>query len=215
MTTTMTTTTALRRVDKARQMLDFIDDPLDPRALVGDRPRPGSAAAVPPERDALANLVRCVVRAADGRKAESIVALRVSAVTTVTSFMVIVTGKNKPQNQAIAAAVKRDVEDAFGGMLPGSTGVPEGTADSGWTVLDYGSVMVHVMTPKSRLFYNIEGQWRDKGGEYMDLQDVVLPNSVPSGTSQSLQQQPMQEEKQVSGVGRMEELSQEEDPFWS
>ena len=37
-------------------------------------------------------------------------------------------------------------------------GVPEGSADSGWILLDYGEVMVHIMTPKSRLFYDIEGQ---------------------------------------------------------
>ncbi len=34
--------------------------------------------------------------------------------------------------------------------------------------------MVHVMTPKSRLFYDMEGQWRSRGGEYMDLTDVLL-----------------------------------------
>ena len=40
-------------------------------------------------------------------------------------------------------------------------GVPEGSADSGWILLDYGEVMVHIMTPKSRLFYDIEGQVRN------------------------------------------------------
>lgn len=208
-------------------MLDFIDEPLEPRYLVGDPP-----PKVPPHQDDLADLVRCIVRAADGRKADNIVALRVSPVSTVTSFVVIVTGNSRPQNQAIASAVKDDVQAQFGGMLPGSTGVPEGSADSGWTVLDYGSVMVHVMTPKSRLFYNVEGQWRDKGGEYMNLSDVLVPNtgvvvSSPSQTGQQQQQRQEQlqtlsvevgggEEKQVAGkVGRMEELSQEEDPFWS
>ncbi|KAI2499883.1 hypothetical protein MHU86_14621 [Fragilaria crotonensis] len=31
------------------------------------------------------------------------------------------------------------------------------------------------MTPKSRLFYNVEGQWREKGGIEVDLADVLLP----------------------------------------
>jgi len=34
--------------------------------------------------------------------------------------------------------------------------------------------MVHVMTPKSRLFYDMEGQWKSRGGEYMDLSDVLI-----------------------------------------
>lgn len=173
-------------------MMDFINQPMD--SMVGDEP-----AGVPPERDELADLVRCVVRAADGRKAEDIVAIRVSAISTLTSFVVIVCGNSRPQNQAIAAAVKDDVDEAYD-MLPGSSGVPEGDAQSGWIVLDYGSVMVHVMTPKSRLYYNVEGQWKDKGGEYMDLSDVILPNSVEGGSMPS---------------GTMQGIPEEEDPFWS
>lgn len=53
--------------------------------MVGD----SSGNDIPPERDELSDLVRCIVRAADGRKAENIVALRVSAVSTLTSFVVV------------------------------------------------------------------------------------------------------------------------------
>jgi ribosome-associated protein len=173
-------------------MLDFMDEPRTPQELVGD------VVSGPPERDESADLVRTVVQAADARKAEGIVALRVSRVSTVTSFVVIATGNSRPQNQAIAAAVRRDVEERYG-LLPGSTGVPEGTAESGWMVLDYGSVMVHVMTPKSRLFYNVEGAWKDKGGEYMSLDDVVLPNTVPGDAK----------------AGTMQGIAKEDDPFWS
>lgn len=176
------------------EMLDFIDEPVTSEEMVGDF----DSIATAPEDDDLADLVRCIVRAADGRKADNVVAMRVSKVSTVTSFVVIATGNSRPQNQAITSVVKTDVDEAFG-MLPGSNGVPEGSADSGWTVLDYGSVMVHVMTPKSRLFYNVEGKWKDQGGEYMDLTDAILPN-VPVVEDEG---------------GTMEGLSEEEDPFWS
>lgn len=53
-------------------------------------------------------------------------------------------------------------------------GIPEGSADSGWILLDYGDVMVHVMTPKSRLFYDMEGVWRKRGGESLDLSNVLV-----------------------------------------
>lgn len=173
-------------------MVDFINEPMDSKRMVGDSP-----SDVPPERDELADLVRCIVRAADGRKAEDIVAYRVSAVSTLTTFVVIVSGNSRPQNQAITAAIKKDVEEEYD-LLPGATGVPEGNADSGWMVLDYGGVMVHVMTPKSRLYYNVEGQWKDKGGEEMDLSDVVLPNVIETS----------------AGQGNTA-VSQEDDPFWS
>mmetsp|Transcript_54958 Transcript_54958/g.154174 ORF Transcript_54958/g.154174 Transcript_54958/m.154174 type:complete len:223 (+) Transcript_54958:122-790(+) len=185
------TATSLMDKQSANDMIDFINQPMG--SMVGDEP-----SNVPPERDELADLVRCIVRAADGRKAENIVAMRVSEVSTVASFVVVVCGNSRPQNQAIAAVVKKDVEEQYD-MLPGSTGVPEGDAQSGWIVLDYGSVMVHIMTPKSRLYYNIEGQWKDKGAEYMDISDILIPNSSdgqnPSGTMQG--------------------VPKDQDPFWS
>lgn len=98
-------------------------------------------------------MVRTIVKAADGRKADNIVALQVAQITTVTSYMVVLSGSSRPQNQAIAAAIMDDMEE-----IHGIHQNPQGTADSGWMVVDYGSIMVHIMTPKSRLYYNIEGQ---------------------------------------------------------
>ena len=131
----------LARNDDAN--VDFIES--DPGNLVGDSP----------DLSKDLEMVRVIAKAADGRKADDIVALQVAHVTTLTSFMIIVSGNSRPQNQAIAAAIADDVEEAFG-----IDENPQGTADSGWMVLDYGNIMVHVMTPKSRLFYNLEGQVR-------------------------------------------------------
>ena len=76
-------------------------------------------------------------------------------------------------------------------------------------ILDYGSVMVHVMTPKSRLFYNVEGKWKQPqpmmiissslsgtGGTVMttaiplDLSHLLVPNTatIASNTLQQQQQ---------------------------
>ena len=115
---------------------------------VGDNPRPET---IPIQEDPSSDLVRCIARAADGRKAENIVALRVSPVTTLTNFLVIVSGNSRPQNQAIAAAIRNDVSEQFD-VRPLGSGVPEGTAESGWMLLDYGDVMVHIFTPRSRLY---------------------------------------------------------------
>ena len=191
--TTTSTISTITLWDKKtnKYLIDFINQPMG--SMVGDDE---ASQRVPPEQDELAEFVRCVVRAADGRKADNVVAMRVSKVSTMTSFVVIVSGNSRPQNQAIAAAVKADVKEQYD-LLPGSSGVPEGDAQSGWIVLDYGSLMCHIMTPKSRLFYNVEGQWKDKGGEYMDLSDVLIPNSMENS------------------AGAMEGMSKDEDPFWS
>ena len=131
--------------DKARheQQLESMEN--GPASVVGDMP----------DLTYDLDLVRAIAKAGDGRKAEDIVGLQVAQITTLTSFMVFLSGNSRPQNQAIVAAIVEDVEEKFGIVRN-----PQGTADSGWVVLDYGSVMVHVMTPRSRLFYNVEGQVR-------------------------------------------------------
>lgn len=62
--------------------------------------------------------------------------------------------------------------------------------------------MVHIMTPKSRLYYNVEGQWREKGGIEMDLSDVVIPNTIETVSLSSID-------------GTMDIEDEEDDPFWS
>lgn len=184
------------------EMMEFMNEPVKADQTVDQSfVNPG-----PPEDDDLAPLVRTIAQAADMRKAENIIAMRISKVSAVCSFVMICTGNSRPQNQAIAAAIQNDVKDVFGGdvSLKGN-GVPEGTADSGWILLDFGDVMVHVMTPKSRLFYDIEGQWREKGAEYMNLEDVLLPNSSTSSSTASDQ----------SNTRTVISPSEEDDPFWS
>jgi len=67
------------------------------------------------------------------------------------------------------------------------------------------------MTPKSRLFYNVEGKWKDQGGEYMDITAAILPNSAPVVSKAKKQGEDEGEDK----AGTMEGLTEEEDPFWS
>ena len=180
-------------------MRRFMDRPMT--STVGDWNVGTNANNVLSMDDDLRDLVHCIVRAADGRKAEQIVALQVHHISTLASVLVILSGNSRPQNQAIAAAITKAVAEQCHGQRPGGNGVPEGSAESGWMLLDYGSVMVHIMTPKSRLFYNVEGQWKDKGGIYWDLNDILVPNKVEA---------PQQELDNNRSY-----VAKEEDPFWS
>lgn len=141
------------------------------------------------------DMLRIIVQAADGRKASEIVALHVTSCTSLCDVMVICSGNSRLQNQAIAKSITTEMLE---NNLNSSRRLPqEGTANSGWILLDYGNVMVHIMTPKSRLYYNMEGQWVEKGGQYMSLEHWI-------------QQQPTS-----SNGSTMENLTQTNDPFWS
>lgn len=127
-----------------------------------------------PADDPLMPLIETITRAADKRKAEGIRAMRVSHITITTEFFVNMVGNSRPQNQAIAAAIVEDVEEQHG-----RTCRNEGTADSGWILLDFGDVIVNVMTPRSREYYDIETFWSE--GQDVDVSNWLMPTFAPSG----------------------------------
>jgi len=199
-----------RKVD---EFVESMEAPISPKVAeeIEDE-----SSIPPPEEDPLADLVRCIAKAADKRKAENIRAIRISKLTAMTSFIVVVSGTSRPQNQAISASILQDVQDEFGGdySIVSSRGTPEGTADSGWILLDYGNVMVHVMTPTSRLYYNVEGQWlnnkkQTENGEIMDLSDVIISNSAAQDTDVTSAYQDLDVDVERFNV------QEEDDAFWS
>ena len=125
-----------------------------------------------PSADPLLGMVECIVKAADMRKASDTAAFYVKPATDIASFVVVTNGRSRPQNDAIAAAVVDDVEEFFQ-RTPQHV---EGGADGGWTLIDFGDVIVNVMTPLSREYYDIDAIWRPKVPT-LDLAHLITPNS--------------------------------------
>jgi ribosome-associated protein len=69
---------------------------------------------------------------------------------------VICNGNSDRQIKALADNVRESIKERFG-KLPFSV---EGTAESGWMLMDYGDVIVHLFLAEKRLYYNLEGLWR-------------------------------------------------------
>ncbi len=119
--------------------------------------------------DPLLPFVEALARAADQRKGRSIAAFHVAPLTDVASFVIAACGRSRPQCDAVAAAVVDDAKELFD-RVPNHV---EGGADGGWTCIDFGDVIVNVMTPSSREFYSIDEIW--KNAERVDLSEVVSP----------------------------------------
>lgn len=94
---------------------------------------------------------------ADNRKAENIVILDVSKLSSVTDFFVIASGGSEPHLRAISSEITETLRDDFG-VRPNGI---DGSTQTAWMALDYFDVIVHIMKPESRALYDLEGLWRD------------------------------------------------------
>ena len=114
-----------------------------------------SAAEVAARREALELAHRVVDLAAD-KKASDIVLLELYSLTTLTDYFVIASGGSERQLQAIADGIVEGLRDE--GHRPLGR---EGGSSAHWLLLDYGSVIVHVMAQPEREYYGLEKLWSE------------------------------------------------------
>lgn len=120
--------------------------------------------------DPTRELAITMAQAASERKAADLLLLGVAGVSYLADYFVIATGYSRVQVRAIAQAIEAKVQQEWQ-RRPLRT---EGQADGTWVLQDYGDVMVHVMMPKEREFYNLEAFWGH-------AERVELPPSVVDG----------------------------------
>ncbi len=111
-------------------------------------------------------LARHVVDVVEDRKAEDIVLLDLRPDTVIADFFVIANGNSERQLRALMDYVKEDVKENLS-QLPFSMA---GTPESGWIVLDYGDVVVHLFSADQRDYYDIEGLWSKSGSVLLSIQ---------------------------------------------
>jgi ribosome-associated protein len=100
-------------------------------------------------------LAATIAVAASDRKAGEILLLKVAEVSYLADYFVMMTGYSRVQVRAIAQAIEGKVETELQ-RRPIRT---EGKVEGSWVLQDYGDVIVHIMMPKEREFYNLEAFW--------------------------------------------------------
>jgi len=97
-----------------------------------------------------------VVKALEDIKAQDISVIDVRDRTSVTDFMVLASGTSSRHVKSLADSVVIEAKEQ--GMRAGNV---EGAAGRDWILVDLGDVVVHLMMPAAREFYDLERFWRD------------------------------------------------------
>ena len=96
---------------------------------------------------------------ADNKKAEDLVVLDVASISSITDYFVIASGSSEPHLRAIAEEITSRLKADYG-VVPKSQ---DGTLQTGWLVIDFFDVIVHVMRADVRRRYDLETLWGDAG----------------------------------------------------
>lgn len=113
-------------------------------------------------------LVIEIAKVLDEKKAMDIVAIKTEEVTIVSDYFVIASGTSNTHTKSLADDVEYEIKQ----RLDISPEHIEGRA-TGWILLDYGTVIVHVFQHEDREYYNLERLWAD--AKQLDLSDVITP----------------------------------------
>lgn len=100
------------------------------------------------------SIVLTAAEAAEDKKGENIVLLDVSKLTTLSDYFLIVTANTTVQIQAVAKHIEATLKEL--GLTLVSK---EGFVASNWVVIDFGNIVVHIMTEKEREYYKLERFW--------------------------------------------------------
>jgi ribosome-associated protein len=129
-----------------------------PKSSAGRTPK--RAAPRPKRTKQKLTISQVVAGALDDLKATDVSVLDVRHLTTVTDTMIVASGRSDRHVRAIADEVvvqcKKEGFRPIGG---------EGQMVGEWVLVDLGDVVVHVMQPRAREFYNLEKLWDIKAGD--------------------------------------------------
>ncbi|MCK5812883.1 MAG: ribosome silencing factor [Cocleimonas sp.] len=104
----------------------------------------------------LKQLVTLCHNALDAMKAENIIILDVTDKSSMNDVMIFATGTSTRHVKALAVSINSDAKKA--GVEP--FGI-EGANEGQWALVDLGDIVVHIMLPDVREFYQLERLWQD------------------------------------------------------
>jgi len=108
-----------------------------------------------------------IIKALDSKRGEDIQAIKISDLTIIADYFVIVNGNSNTHTRTLADEVEFQLSQS--GIEP-----QRREADTGntWIILDYADIIVHVFYKEARNFYQLERLWAD--GEQVDISSYIV-----------------------------------------
>jgi ribosome-associated protein len=103
-----------------------------------------------------AQWAKIAVDAASDKKASDVLLLDIRDVTTIADYFVICSGSNARQIQAISEAIDEELKKQGVRLF-----AREGAAETGWMLLDFGDIIIHIFGPEERDYYRLERLWSE------------------------------------------------------
>jgi ribosome-associated protein len=100
------------------------------------------------------DITHTIINSLEEKKGEDILLLDIQKISSFTDYFVICTGTSDRMLDALAEAVTEAIRKKHH-----KKGRVEGLPQEGWTVIDYGDVVVHLFSPDQRDYYRLEELW--------------------------------------------------------
>ncbi len=107
-------------------------------------------------------LAQEIVKALDSKRAQKIEVIHVGDITILADYFILCTATSTTQIRTLSDLAEETAEN-----LGEELHHREGERDSGWVLLDFSTVVVHIFLPEQREFYDLERLWQD--GESVDI----------------------------------------------
>ena len=104
-------------------------------------------------------LAEFCIKCAEEKLAEDPALLALGGDSSIADFFVVAGANSEPQLRALTSFIERQVREVY--QLRPISGDMDSNA--GWTLLDFGDVIVHLMTPEMREKYDLETLWGEYG----------------------------------------------------
>lgn len=108
-----------------------------------------------------------IIKTLDTKRGEDIQAIKISDLTILADYFVIVNGNSNTHTRTLADEVEFQLSQK--GIEPERR---ESDTGNTWIILDYADIIVHVFYKEARNFYQLERLWAD--GEQIDISNLIV-----------------------------------------